>query len=199
MPGTRQTVRGPSDDEGSAARRAAQDDLADRQRSARQRRRLGLQELRARDALLPLHLREPDRVPQRAGAQGRRPGLRLREPQRRRRRVRPRRRRSTRRASTSCPASCSRTSASGRATTRTSTRRSSGSSANIEGSAVGTESEDDLKGLFDDLDVNSRQARPRRSPSATRSSSSCSTRSATSTSATSPTTRSTRSATPTST
>ena len=43
----------------------------------------------------------------------------------------------------------------GRATTRTSTRRWSGSSSNIEGSAVGADSEDDLKGLFDDLDVNS--------------------------------------------
>ncbi len=49
---------------------AAQDDLADRQRSARQRRRLGLQDLRARHALLPLHLGEPDRLPERAGARG---------------------------------------------------------------------------------------------------------------------------------
>jgi type I restriction enzyme M protein len=31
---------------------------------------------------------------------------------------------------------------------------------NIEGSAVGTESEDDLKGLFDDLDVNSAKLGP---------------------------------------
>ena len=69
-------------------------------------------------------------------------------------------RRSRRRASTSSPASSSPTSASGPATTRTSTRRWPGSSANIEGSAVGADSEDDLKGLFDDLDVNSAKLGP---------------------------------------
>ena len=110
--------------QGGAAGGAAQDDLADRQRPARQRRRLGLQDLRARHALLPLHLREPDRLPQRAGAQGRR-----RRTSTTRASATPTpssaaRRRSTRRASTSSPASCSPTSASARATTRTSTRRS---------------------------------------------------------------------------
>ena len=48
----------------------------------------------------------------------------------------------------------------GAATTRTSTRRSRASSRNIEGSAVGADSEDDLKGLFDDLDVNSAKLGP---------------------------------------
>ena len=79
---------------------------------------------------------------------------------RRGRGVRPRRRRSPRRASTSSRASCSPTCASGPRTTRTSTRRWSGSSQNIEGSAVGADSEDDLKGLFDDLDVNSAKLGP---------------------------------------
>jgi type I restriction enzyme M protein len=63
-------------------------------------------------------------------------------------------------------------------TTRTSTRPSRAVFKNIEGSAIGTDSEDDVKGLFDDLDVNSSKLGPR-SPSATRSSSSCSTPSAT--------------------
>ena len=74
--------------QGGGAGGAAQDDLADRERSARQRRRLGLQDVRARDALLPLHLGEPDRLPERAGAKGGKPGLRLRGPQRRRGRTR---------------------------------------------------------------------------------------------------------------
>ena len=65
-------------DEGSATRRTPQDDLANRQRPPRQRRRLGLQELRARHALLPVHLREPHRLPQRTRAQGRQRRLRLR-------------------------------------------------------------------------------------------------------------------------
>ena len=70
------------------------------------------------------------------------------------------RRRSRRRASTSFPRTCSRTSASGPATTRTSTRRCRARFTNIEASAVGTESEDDIKGLFDDLDVNSAKLGP---------------------------------------
>ena len=41
-------------------------------------RRLGLQDLRARDAVLPVHLREPDRLPQRAGAPAGDAELRLR-------------------------------------------------------------------------------------------------------------------------
>ena len=59
------------DQQRGRARRTPQDHLAHRQRPPRQRRWLGLQDLRARDALLPLHLREPHRVPQRAGARGR--------------------------------------------------------------------------------------------------------------------------------
>ena len=88
------------------------------------------------------------------------PGLRLRGPQRRRGRARAARRRSPRRASTSCPASSSRTCASGRATTRTSTRRSRGSSATSRAPRSAPTSEDDIKGLFDDLDVNSSKLGP---------------------------------------
>ena len=61
---------GECDEQRGPAGRTAQDHLADRQRPARQRRRLGLQDLRPRDALLPLHLREPHRLPQRGGAHG---------------------------------------------------------------------------------------------------------------------------------
>ena len=69
----------------------------------------------------------------------------------------------------------------------------------IEGSAVGADSEDDLKGLFDDLDVNSSKLGQHGREAQREAASSSSTPSATSTSATSPTTRSTPSATPTST
>ena len=111
-------------------------------------------------AVLPLHLGEPHRLPQRAGARGGQPdfdyaslvdadaefgreetveGEGLLHP---------------------ALASSSPTSASAPRTTRTSTRRSSRVFTNIEGSAVGTDSEDDLKGLFDDLDVNSSKLGP---------------------------------------
>ena len=106
-------------------------------------------------------------------------------------------RRSRRRGSTSSRRISSPTYGSGRVTTRTSMRPSRGSSATSRRSAIGTESEDDFKGLFDDLDVNSSKLGPPLR-SGTRSSSNCSTRSATSTSVDLTATPSTLSAMPTS-
>ena len=146
--------------QGSAARRAAQDDLADRQRPARQRRRLGLQELRARDAVLPVHLREPHRLPQRARARGRRRRLRLRHAARRGGRVRPQGDGRGEGLLHPARASCSPTSASGPRNDENLNETLERVFTNIEGSAVGTDSEDDLKGLFDDLDVNSSKLGP---------------------------------------
>ena len=60
-----------------------------------------------------------------------------------------------RRASSSCRRSCSSTSANERPKTANLNETLQGIFRGIEGSAVGTASEDDLKGLFDDLDVNS--------------------------------------------
>ena len=71
-----------------------------------------------------------------------------------------RRRQWQRRVSTSSPASCSSTCAAEPRTTRTSTRPSHGCSRTFEGSAVGDDGDDDLKGLFDDLDVNSSKLGP---------------------------------------
>ena len=72
-----------------------------------------------------------------------------------RRRVRPQGDGRRRRASTSSRASCSPTSASARRSDENLNETLERVFKNIEGSAVGTDSEDDLKGLFDDLDVNS--------------------------------------------
>ena len=142
-------------DEGSATRRAPQDDLANRERPARQRRRLGLQDVRARHAVLPIHLGEPDRVPERARAQGRLTRLRLRHARGRGRRVRP-----TRDGGREGLLHPSQRAVRQRSASRQERREPqrdarSGCSRNIEGSAVGSDSEYDLKGLFDDLDVNS--------------------------------------------
>jgi type I restriction enzyme M protein len=124
-----------------------------------QRRRVGLQELRARLALLPVHLREPHGLPQRPQERAagnptsttrscltRRPSSGGRSSSRRR-------------ATTSSPASSSPTCARGRHDENLNETLQRVFT-NIEGSAVGTESEGDLKGLFDDLDVNSSKLGP---------------------------------------
>ena len=91
---------------------------------------------------------------ERAGARGRSTGLRLRRAERRRRRVRPRRDgqgegllHPPERAVRQCPQARRKDENLNETLERV--------FKNIEGSAVGTDSEDDLKGLFDDLDVNS--------------------------------------------
>ena len=96
-------------------------------------------------------------------------------------------------------ASCSPTSASERADDENLNETLRAVFRNIEGSAVGTDSEDDLKGLFDDLDVNSAQARHHRGEAQREARQAARRHRRPRTSATSTTTPSTRSATPTST
>ena len=93
-----------------------------------QRRRVGLQVLRPRDALLPLHLGEPHGLHQRTGAQSRAQRLRLQQAHRHRGRVRAQRDCRGEGLLHPSVASCSPMSASGPRRTRISTRRWRGSS-----------------------------------------------------------------------
>ena len=116
--------------------------------------------LRPRDALLPVHLREPHRLPQRGRAQGRQRRLRLPPT-----------------CPTPTPSSAARRRSQEKgfyilpqdlfANVRERARNDENLNetlsrvfTNIEASAVGTDSEDDIKGLFDDLDVNSAKLGP---------------------------------------
>jgi hypothetical protein len=148
----------------SCTRCGAIPDLAHRQRSGGSRTTsaaastAGTSRVRARHAVLPLHLGEPHGLPQRPGARGGGTELRLRRLSDRSR-VRPqgdRRGEGLLHPAAELFANVRKRAAKDENLNETLERVFK----NIEGSAVGTESEGDLKGLFDDLDVNSSKLGP---------------------------------------